>query len=314
MALESTHSRVPVPHPGATEWTPDALLESFPCWREDVARALSEDAPRGDLTTRVFSPVDNHVMWQLTAREEGVLAGKHVVNQVFSFLADNVRLEWTVDDGAHFDAGHVLACISGPSSVLLTGERVALNYLQRLCGIASRTRLFVDVIRQTKACVLDTRKTTPGLRAFEKYAVCCGGGRTHRTSLSDVVMIKDNHLAALDHDWKRVGLGIQAMRENPNLFGVYEETVHVEIEVDRLDQVGPALEAGADSLLLDGFHEGDLRLAVQRVQGRIPIEASGGVSLETVARIADTGVDFISVGSLTNGYPSIDIGLDADTL
>lgn len=311
MALYRAHFRDPVPHPGSTEWTPEALLDSFPDWRTNVVTALSEDAPLGDLTTRFFSTANNKVTWLLTTRQSGVLAGSLVANEVFCSLSEEIRIDWSLQDGDSFTAGTVLAVISGPSDRILTGERVALNYLQRLSGIATRTRLFVDAIRDTNAHILDTRKTTPGLRAFEKYAVCCGGGRTHRTSLSDVVMIKDNHLAALDHDWLRVSQAIQTMRENQDVTGMVGESIHVEIEVDRFDQIEPALQSGADSILLDGFSLQDLRRAVEFVHGHIPLEASGGVSLDTAASIASTGVDYISVGSLTNGYPSIDIGLDA---
>jgi nicotinate-nucleotide pyrophosphorylase (carboxylating) len=302
---------MPVPHPGSREWRPAELLDSFAGWESVVQAALSEDAPNGDITTRSFIGTAHQVTWSLRSRESGVLAGKEVVNEVFNSLSGIVSIEWLVHDGNVFASGETLATLTGASDALLTGERVALNYLQRLSGIATRTRSYAEAVADSKAHVLDTRKTTPGLRAFEKYAVCCGGGRTHRKTLSDVVMIKDNHLAALNHDWKRVAEAVQTMRAASNECNGGHDCTHVEIEVDRLDQINAALQSGADSLLLDGFSLKDLRRAVTLVDGRVPLEASGGVTLNTIRSIAETGVDFISVGALTNGYPSIDIGLDA---
>lgn len=312
MQDEHLLSRQPVPHPGATQWRPADLLNSFPGWRLTVERALLEDAPNGDVTTRWFAPDDKNVTWHLNAREAGTLAGVKVVDAVFSLLPGEVRLNWLLKDGERFSANTTLASLTGPSSTILQVERVALNFLQRLSGVATRTRSYVNAIEESGALLLDTRKTTPGLRAFEKYAVCCGGARTHRKTLSDVIMIKDNHLAALDHDWQRVARLIESLRTESNSAQAGPEVLHVEIEVDRPEQITPALNAGADSLLLDGFALDQLRSAVALVAGRIPLEASGGVTLGTIADIAGTGVDFISVGALTNGYPSLDIGLDAD--
>lgn len=309
--MSSFRKAAPVPHPGSKAWRPADLLDSFEGWRESVRTALSEDAPYGDVTTQAFVGTGPRVQWSIRSRESGILAGMEVVNEVYGRLPGSIALEWLVHDGDVFAEGDTLATLSGPAGALLTGERVTLNFLQRLSGIATITRKFVDETAGTKAFVLDTRKTTPGLRSFEKYAVCCGGGRTHRRTLSDAVMIKDNHLAALDHDWQQVAHVIRTMRAASRAQQEDRTLLHVEIEVDRMDQIGPALQAGADSLLLDGFTLEDLKQSVKLVEGRIPLEASGGVSLTTIRAIAESGVDFVSVGALTNGYASLDIGLDA---
>jgi nicotinate-nucleotide pyrophosphorylase (carboxylating) len=197
--------------------------------------------------------------------------------------------------------------ITGPARALLTGERVALNFVQRLSGIATLTAQFVDAIKGTSAKILDTRKTTPGWRAFEKYAVMCGGGHNHRMGLFDMVLIKDNHLAALNHESEgAIATAVQRARSQfPKL--------RVEVEADTLEQVDQAVASGADLILLDNMNPAQLRLAVQKCKGRVQTEASGGVNLASVRAIAETGVDYISVGALTHSARAVDIGLDFDS-
>lgn len=272
-----------------------------------VAMALAEDAPWGDLTVEAVVPRDATARAQLVAREGGVLAGAAVADAVFAQTGRGaVDVGWRLDDGARFAAGDVLADVTGPAGAVLTGERVALNLLQRLSGIATLTATYVAAVSGTRARIVDTRKTTPGLRALEKHAVVCGGGHNHRHSLSDAVMVKDNHLALL------VGEGVDVTAALQGIRGRIGHTVHLEVEVDRLDQLDAVLAAKPDTIMLDNFSLDDLRAGVARIKGAAYVEASGGVSLDTVAAIASTGVDIISVGALTHGVRSLDIGLDID--
>jgi nicotinate-nucleotide pyrophosphorylase (carboxylating) len=199
----------------------------------------------------------------------------------------------------------VLAVVSGPAHSILRAERVALNFVQRLSGIATLTAKYVAETVGTKARIVDTRKTTPGLRLLERYAVRCGGGRNHRFSLSDAVLAKDNHLAAL-----RGSQGDDLTRELRAAFAHLPHTTHKEVEVDRLDQIEPVLAAGVDTIMLDNFNIDDLRTGVQQIAGRALVEASGGISLERIREISNTGVDLISVGALTHSVRSVDLGLD----
>ncbi|MBS0023575.1 carboxylating nicotinate-nucleotide diphosphorylase [Microbacterium paraoxydans] len=269
-----------------------------------VGAALEEDAPWGDLTSATLLPADATATADLVAREPGVFSGGEVFAAAFTLTDPDVTVDLHVGDGDAFAAGDVLATVTGAARSLLTAERVALNFTQRMSGIATLTAAYVAAVDGTGARIADTRKTTPGLRAFERHAVACGGGRNHRFSLSDAVMAKDNHLAVL----QRTGLDLAtALREAVSRL---PHTTHVVVEVDRLDQLPAVLDGGAHTVLLDNFTPDDLRAGVALVDGRATVEASGGVSLDTVAEIARTGVDVISVGALTHSARALDLGLD----
>ncbi|PPG05514.1 nicotinate-nucleotide diphosphorylase (carboxylating) [Pseudoclavibacter sp. RFBI5] len=270
-----------------------------------VSAALAEDAPWGDITVHALIPVEATASATLVAREAGVLSGIDVFAAAFRLTDAEVLVDLHAEDGEAFAAGDVLATVTGPAGSVLTAERVALNFTQRMSGIASLTRSYVEAVAHTSARITDTRKTTPGLRAFERHAVASGGGRNHRFSLSDAVMAKDNHLAVL---LQQSGLGVtDALLAARARLG---HTTHVEVEVDRLDQIPAVLDAGVDTIMLDNFSLAELREGVALIAGRAVVEASGGVSLETVAAIAETGVDVISVGALTHSARAIDLGLD----
>lgn len=268
-----------------------------------VRMALQEDCPWGDLTSETLVPADLRIAAELVAREDGTLCGEDLFRASFALLGD-VDVQFLHRDGESFCRGDVLASISGSARSILRGERVALNFVQRLSGIATSTAAHVAETRGTKARIVDTRKTTPGLRVLERYAVRCGGGYNHRFSLSDAVLVKDNHLAALNTTMANLADTLRAAFRN------LSHTVHIEIEVDRLDQIETALTAGANTIMLDNFSMDDLRAGVERVAGRALVEASGGVSLKRVREIAGTGVDLISVGALTHAARSLDLGLD----
>ena len=269
-----------------------------------VAGALEEDAPWGDATSEALIPVDASARAELVAREPGVFSGGEVFAAAFRITDPRTSVELIVADGEPFAAGDVLAVVSGPARSVLTAERVGLNFAQRMSGIATITARYVAEVAQTGARIADTRKTTPGLRAFERHAVRSGGGRNHRNSLSDAVMAKDNHLAVLTQG----GLSVtDALR---SAIDTLPHTTHVEVEVDRLDQIEAVLAARIGTIMLDNFSLDDLRAGVAQVGGRAQVEASGGVSLETVRAIAETGVDIISVGALTHSARALDLGLD----
>ncbi len=273
---------------------------------EAVRRGLQEDAPWGDLTVELTIPEAATIETRLTAREPGVFAGGGTVVETFAQLDPRIEVSGLAPDGHRFEAGETLAVIEGPARGVLTGERVALNFVQRLSGIATLTARYVDAVAGTAASIADTRKTTPGLRALEKHAVRAGGGSNHRFGLSDAVMIKDNHLVALG---ATEGAALtEALRELTRGAG---HTTSIIVEVDRLSQLEPVLEAGVTGVLLDNFSLADLETGVRLTAGRAVCEASGGVSLETVAAIAATGVDVISIGRLTHGATALDLGLDA---
>ena len=269
-----------------------------------VELALAEDIGAGDVTTLAVVPENASAVAVMRAREPIVAAGLALAEAAFRRQSSHVRIERAAKDSRHLKAGDGLLKISGPARAILSAERVALNFVQRLSGIATLTAQFVEAIKGTGARILDTRKTTPGLRRLEKYAVACGGGGNHRFGLFDQVLIKDNHLAALrDAQPYAVAAAVRRAREKyPQL--------QVEVEADTLDQVDQALEAGADSILLDNMNVVQLRVAVQRCRGRAQTEASGGVNLATVRAIAETGVNFISVGTLTHSARAVDVGLD----
>ncbi|WP_175985858.1 carboxylating nicotinate-nucleotide diphosphorylase [Microbacterium tenebrionis] len=269
-----------------------------------VGAALDEDAPWGDLTSTTLLPADAEAVADLTAREPGVFSGGDVFAAAFSLTDPSLTVDVHVGDGDEFAPGDVLATVTGSARSILTAERVALNFTQRMSGIATLTSQYVRAIEGTSARIADTRKTTPGLRAFERHAVASGGGRNHRFSLSDAVMAKDNHLAVLQSAGGDVA---EALR---NALAQLPHTTHVVIEVDRLDQIETVLAGGAHTVLLDNFSLDDLRAGVALIGDRATIEASGGVDLETVRAIAETGVDVISVGALTHSARALDLGLD----
>jgi nicotinate-nucleotide pyrophosphorylase (carboxylating) len=272
---------------------------------EALARmALLEDAPWGDLTSEAFLPSGLQVSAQLVAREEGTFCGEDVFSSAMS-LAGTVTVRFLRHDSDSFSVGDVLADLTGPAHAILRAERVALNFAQRLSGIATLTTKYVAETAGTKARIVDTRKTTPGLRLLERYAVRCGGGHNHRFSLSDAVLAKDNHLTSLRSSHNEdLTNGLRAA------FARLPHTTHKEVEVDRLDQIEPVLAAGVDTIMLDNFSIDDLRAGVRQIAGRALVEASGGILLDRVREIANTGVDLISVGALTHSARSIDLGLD----
>lgn len=275
-----------------------------------VTAALLEDAPWGDVTVETLIPAKAAASATLVAREAGVLSGMDVFAAAFRLTDARIEVERHAGDGDVFRPGQTLATVTGPARSVLTAERVALNFAQRMCGIATLTRRYVDAVAHTDARITDTRKTTPGLRAFERHAVASGGGRNHRFSLSDAVMAKDNHLAVLV---QQSGLGLTEAPLTEALLAARARlghTTHVEVEVDRLDQIAPVLAAGVDTIMLDNFSLAELREGVDLVAGRATVEASGGVTLDSVAAIAETGVDVISVGALTHSAPAVDLGLD----
>ncbi|WCJ58976.1 carboxylating nicotinate-nucleotide diphosphorylase [Fontisphaera persica] len=273
-------------------------------WREAVRRALEEDVGPGDVTSLAVVPPALQARAWMKARQPLVVCGLEAARLAFQSQHRGMRIQCHARDGQAVKRGAVLMEITGPARALLTAERVALNFVQRLSGIATLTAAFVKAVRGTGAQILDTRKTTPGLRLFEKYAVACGGGSNHRLGLHDMVLIKDNHLAALAQEGPRpIVRAVQRARARyPHL--------KVEVEADTLPQVEEAVEAGVDFILLDNMTPRQLRAAVRRVAGRARTEASGGVTLRTVRAIARTGVDFISVGALTHSAPAVDVALD----
>lgn len=271
---------------------------------EVVAAALREDAPAGDVTSEHLIPADATATAALASREPGVFSGSEVFIAAFKLTDSRVEVEMKIADGDKFERGQLLAIVTGPARAVLTAERIGLNFVQRMCGIATLTSQYVAKIAGTKAHILDTRKTTPGLRAFERQAVLNGGGRNHRFSLSDMVMAKDNHLAVLTRGGKDLTTELRRVRTE------LPANIKLEVEVDRLDQIAPVLAAEADIIMLDNFSLEDLRKGVALIDGKCVVEASGGVNLDTVAEIAKTGVDVISVGALTHSARALDLGLD----
>ena len=272
--------------------------------RAAVKAALAEDIGGGDVTTLATVPKAQTFKTVMRAREPLVVAGLEFARAAFRQLSSAVKIEHLVHDGTHVGRGDNLLRISGPARAILTAERVALNFVQHLSGVATLTAQFVAAVKGTRTQILDTRKTTPGWRRFEKYAVACGGGRNHRFGLSDLILIKDNHLAALQNETPNaVAAAVQRARK------IYPK-LKVEVEADTLEQVAQAADAGADIILLDNMNAEQLRSAVKIAKGRAKTEASGGVNLKTVRAIAQTGVDFISVGALTHSARAVDIGLD----
>lgn len=265
-----------------------------------ISLALEEDAPDGDITSAALVPPDARSEAVITAKEDGVMAGMPAARRVFELVDPDTALNIFLDEGADFENGQALALVRGRTASILTGERVALNFLQRLCGIATLTRRYVAAVAGTKVKILDTRKTTPGLRFLEKYAVRMGGGANHRMSLSDMVLIKDNHLAFVGRISDAVRLARQKVPQGKK----------IEVEVKDLDELKEALDAGADMVMLDNMTPAMIKKAVEMTGGMVPLEASGNIRLETVHLVAETGVDFISVGALTHSFKAVDISLE----
>ncbi len=265
-----------------------------------IRAALEEDMPQGDITSESIIPLDSISDAVILAKEEGVLAGIDVAHRVFHQLDSSIVFKKKLKDGQVFKKGDILATLHGPSISLLKGERTALNFLQRMSGIATTTRKFVSELDGTRAKILDTRKTTPGLRSLEKYAVKMGGGHNHRQNLSEMVLIKDNHLRC-------IGSISEAIRKAR---GKVKPGIKVEVEVTSLKEVQEAYESGSDMIMLDNMLPEKIREAVRWVAGRVPLEVSGKVSIGKIRELASLGVDFISVGSLTHSYKSIDIGME----
>jgi nicotinate-nucleotide pyrophosphorylase (carboxylating) len=265
-----------------------------------IEAALKEDMPDGDVTSENLVPPESVSKAIFLVMEDGILAGIDVAARVFWKIDPHVVFAKNVEDGSTIGAGDTLARIEGPSVSLLKGERIALNFLQRMSGIATLTQKFVKSLEGSQTQILDTRKTTPSLRSLEKYAVKMGGGTNHRLNLSDMVLIKDNHLKIVGN----ISEAVKRARENAG------PDVKIEIETTTLEEVKEAVRSGADMIMLDNMSPERMREVVEWVDGRIPLEASGNVKLSTIKEIASSGVDFISVGGLTHSYQSLDISME----
>ena len=265
-----------------------------------ISAALQEDLGFGDITTQAVVSPNMKARGEFVAKQDFILAGWPVVVRIFHHVSEKIAIESSCRDGDAVAKGIVFGNLSGPATRLLSGERVALNFLQRLSGVATLTRQFVEAVSGTGTSILDTRKTTPGLRALEKYAVRMGGGRNHRFGLSDGVLIKENHITA-------AGGVAEAIRKAR---AAIDHLKKIEIEVTTFEELNQALDAGADAILLDNMKPGQVREAVQQTSGRVPLEVSGGIHLGNVRDYALTGVDFISVGALTHSFKSADISLE----
>jgi nicotinate-nucleotide pyrophosphorylase (carboxylating) len=284
-----------------------SLTLPAPPVREILERAFAEDAPSGDITSQLLIPAEASATAVLNARVPGVFSGGSVFRDAMLMVDPDTQVELLVADGEAFAAGTKLARVTGRARSVLLAERVALNLAQRMSAIATKTAEFVALAAGTKARITDTRKTTPGLRVLERYAVRCGGGANHRYSLSDAVLAKDNHLAVMT--------GGDPARLTALLADAKAQlghTTHFEVEVDSAEQIEPVLAAGVDTIMLDNFSLEELRAGVRQVAGRAVVEASGNVNLRTVADIAAAGVDVISVGALTHSVTALDLGLDVE--
>jgi len=293
---------------------------------EVIERALAEDLGQGDVTTEALIPVHQPGVGLIVIKEEGILAGIGLAKQVFRRIDPQLKVELLLEDGARVKPGSKAARVTGSLASILKGERVALNFLQRLSGIASETSRYVESVRGLPVRIMDTRKTTPGLRSLEKYAVRVGGGRNHRMNLGEGILIKDNHLAAL----RKQGLSIKEIvaraRQNapPSLpeslpsslrgakrrSNLQARQIQVEVEVGTVQEALEAVEAGADIVMLDNMDIENMREAVKSIQGHALVEASGGITLDNVRAVAETGVDFISIGALTHSVRALDISLE----
>jgi nicotinate-nucleotide pyrophosphorylase (carboxylating) len=279
-----------------------AALPSQASIERDVHRALDEDVGTGDVTADLLQP-GAIGRARVVTREAAVLCGTAWFDAVFRALSDNVRIEWLANDGTHIAAGALICKLEGPARALVTGERTALNFLQTLSGTATATATFVDAIRGTRTTILDTRKTMPGMRLAQKYAVRVGGGANHRIGLFDAVLIKENHIATAGSITAAIA---RARALHPG--------VMVETEVENFSELREALAAGADRIMLDEFELHELSQAVTEVDGRVPLEVSGSVSLDRVRAIAETGVDFVSIGALTKHVRAVDLSMRIELL
>lgn len=287
--------------------TPEMVLPTLPVTSvENILRnAFVEDAPYGDITSATLLPAQAKATAWLVAREPGIFSGGEVFTAAMLMQDPAALVEQLVPDGHSFAAGERIMSVTGLARAVLTAERIALNLTQRMSAIATQTADYARLIEGTKARVTDTRKTTPGLRILERYAVRCGGGHNHRFSLSDAILAKDNHLAVLTGgDPGKLTQALAGVRAH------LPHTVHFEVEVDSLEQIEPVLAAGVDTIMLDNFSNAELVEGVALVNGRALVEASGNVNLSTIAAIAQTGVDIISVGALTHSVRALDLGLD----
>lgn len=275
--------------------------------RDILERAFAEDAPSGDITSQLLIPAEARATAVLNARVPGVFSGGTVFRDAMKLVDPDTDVELLLAEGAAFDAGTHLARVTGNARSVLLAERVGLNLVQRMSAIATKTAEFVRLVEGTRARITDTRKTTPGLRVLERYAVRCGGGANHRYSLSDAVLAKDNHLAVMTGgDPAKLTELLAAAKAQLG------HTTHFEVEVDRAEQIEPVLAAGVDTIMLDNFSLEDLRAGVHQVAGRAVVEASGNVNINTVAEVAGAGVDVISIGGLTHSVAALDIGLDVE--
>ena len=269
-----------------------------------IDSALAEDVSMGDPTTDILIDGDLSGRADMTAREPGVLAGIDVAAAVFRRLDPSLQVETVTEDGSRVAPGDRLAAVTGRVASVLKAERTALNFVQRLSGIATETSRYVDAVEGLHARIVDTRKTTPGLRKLEKYAVVTGGGQNHRRNLADGILIKDNHIEAMELQGMSIGDVVRRALDGA------PHTIKVEIEVETIEQLEEVLDAGADLVLLDNMGVGQMATAVKVAAGRAVLEASGGITLDTVRAIAETGVDIISVGALTHSARALNVGLD----
>jgi nicotinate-nucleotide pyrophosphorylase (carboxylating) len=273
---------------------------------EIIDRALVEDLGKGDVTTEALIPGDRQGTGFIVAKKEGILAGTNIAKQVFHQADPELKVEALLEDGARVEPGSKVARVSGSIASILRAERVVLNLLQRLSGIASETNRYVEAVKGLPVRIMDTRKTTPGLRSLEKYAVRVGGGENHRMSLGDGILIKDNHLAALRSQGLNIKQIVARARQNS------PQRLPVEMEVGTVSEALEAVEAGADIVMLDNMNLEDMRKATKSIHGRALIEASGGITLDNVRAVAETGVDFISIGALTHSARALDISLELE--
>jgi nicotinate-nucleotide pyrophosphorylase (carboxylating) len=287
---------------------------------EIIDRALAEDLVKGDVTTEALISGDQRGAGFIVAKKEGILAGMKVAKQVFHRVDPELKVEILLEDGARVKPGSKVATVSGSIASILKAERVALNFLQRLSGIASETNRYVEAVKGLPVRIKDTRKTTPGLRSLEKYAVRMGGGENHRMNLGDGILIKDNHLAALRSQGLNIKEIVAKARQNAPLSlrgakrrsNLQTRQTQIEVEVVTVSEALEAVEAGADIVMLDNMNLEDMRKAVKSIHGRALIEASGGITLDNVRAVAETGVDFISIGALTHSARALDISLELE--
>jgi nicotinate-nucleotide pyrophosphorylase (carboxylating) len=273
---------------------------------EIIDRALAEDLGKGDVTTEALISGDKQGRGFIVAKKEGILAGTGAAKQVFHRVDPELKVEILLEDGVRVKPGSKVAGVSGSIASILKAERTALNFLQRLSGIASEANQYVEAVKGLPVCIMDTRKTTPGLRLLEKHAVRAGGGENHRMSLGDGILIKDNHLAVLRSQGLNIKEIVARARQNS------PQRLPVEVEVETVAEASEAVEAGADTVMLDNMSLEDMRKAVKSIHGRALVEASGGITLDNVRAVAETGVDFISIGALTHSARALDISLELE--